>query len=216
MDYKAVYTENYFNGKDSFFYRLGYGRFSRPYFDNLFSPLKPYLRTIKKGKILDIGCAYGFMLQRFPDSFEKFGMDVSNHAIREASKRLPHAILKVGEAEREFPFQKDFFDVVICNDVLEHLEDPVKALEHIYKVLKKGGILYINTPNANWIRNMLFRYADIREHHISLFGHRALLDALANAGFAVQDHWTCVNIAPFFSLTFRSNLGTESAFICRK
>ncbi len=216
MDYKAVYTENYFSGRDSFFYRLGYGRFSKLYFDNLFSPLKPYLRTLKKGRVLDIGCAYGFMLQRFPDSFEKFGMDISDHAIKEARKRLPNAILKVGEAEREFPFRNDFFDVVICNDVLEHLEDPAKALEHIYRALKKGGILYINTPNANWIRNTLFRYADMQEHHISLLSHQALLDALIDAGFAVLDHWTWVNIIPFFSLTFRSNLGTESALICRK
>ncbi len=37
MDYKAVYTENYFSGRDSFFYRLGYGRFSKLYFDNLFN-----------------------------------------------------------------------------------------------------------------------------------------------------------------------------------
>ncbi len=216
MDYKAVYTKNYFSGKDSFFYSLGYGRFSTPYFNNLFNPLKSYLRNIGKGRVLDIGCAYGFMLQRFPDSFEKFGMDISDHAIAEAAKRLPHAVLKVGEAEKEFPFQKDFFDVVTCNDVLEHLEHPEKALEHMYEALKKGGILYINTPNLNALRKLLFQYADAKEHHISLLSHRKLLAALTNAGFTVLDHWTWVNIVPLFSLTFRSNLGTESAFICRK
>lgn len=216
MDYKAIYTENYFNGKASFFYGLGYGRFSKPYFNNLFYPLRPYLQNIRKGRALDIGCAYGFMLQRFPDSFEKFGMDISDHAIKEATKRLPNAVLKVGEAEKELPFQKNFFDVVTCNDVLEHLEHPTKALEHMYGALKKGGILYINTPNLNMLRRTLFGYADAREHHISLFSHQALLAALTNAGFIVQDHWTWVNIVPFFFLTFRSNLGTESGFICRK
>ena len=221
MDYKAVYTENYFSGKNSFFYRMGYGRFAASYFNDLFNPLRSYIRNIKKGRVLDIGCAYGFMLEKFPDSFEKFGMDISAHAIKEAASRLPNAMLKIGEAEKEFPFQKDFFDVVTCNDVLEHLEHPEKALEHMYGALKKGGILYINTPNLNRMRRVVFRYADAKEHHISLFGHRALLDALTGTGFIVLDHWTWVNIAPVFSLAlrslmFRSNLGTESAFICRK
>ena len=104
MDYKKVYTENYFNGKDSFFYSLGYGRLMKFYFKILFRSLRPYLQGIKQGKVLDVGCAYGLMLQKFPNSFEKFGVDISEHAITEAKKRLPKATLKVARAENDLPF----------------------------------------------------------------------------------------------------------------
>ena len=216
MDYKKIYTQNYFNGKNSFFYKLGYGRFQRFYFENLFRPLKQYLKGIKRGKVLDVGCAYGFMLQKFPDTFVKFGIDISDYAISQAKKRLPNAILKVGNVEDELPFQEDFFDIVICNDVIEHLENPSIVLKQIQRVLKTNGILYINTPNFNWIRKKVFAYADKKEHHISLFPYKALFDLLRKASFDIIDYWTYTSITFFFFIKFRSNLGHESAFICRK
>lgn len=117
MNYKKIYTRNYFNGKSSFFYKLGYGRFAKFYFDGLFKPLKSYLRSLNEGKVLDVSCAYGFMLKRFPDAFEKFGVDISDYAIAKAKRRLPKATFKVINAEDKLPFPKEFFEVVICNDV---------------------------------------------------------------------------------------------------
>ena len=216
MDYKKVYTQNYFSGKDSFFYSLGYGRFQKFYFKNLFKPLKPYLQHIKQARVLDVGCAYGFMLQKFPDTFEKFGLDISDHAINQAKNRLPQATLKVGGAEDKLPFPENFFDVVICNDVIEHLENPRIALENINKVLKKEGILYLNTPNFNWLRKKLFASADKKEHHISLLPHKTLFDLLTQVGFDIINHWTYTSITLFFFTKFHSNLGHESAFICKK
>jgi|SRR3989338_7391475 len=217
MNYKKIYNQDYFSGKDSFFYSLGYGRsFQNVYFQNIFNPLKKYLRDIKKGKVLDIGCAYGIMLKKFPTTFEKFGIDISKHAIDEAKKRMPEATFKVAGAEDPFPFPKSSFDVIISNDVLEHLENPRAALEHMHAALKRHGILYVNTPNFNWLRKNFFAYADKREHHISLFPHRKLEKLLEDVGFEVIDHWTYTSIPFFFFLAFRSNLGHESAFICRK
>ena len=205
MDYKKVYTENYFNGKDSFFYSLGYGRLMKFYFKILFRSLRPYLQGIKQGKVLDLGCAYGLMLQKFPSSFEKFGIDISEHAITEAKKRLPNATLKIAEAENDLPFPDNFFDVVVCNDVIEHLENPRVALENIRKVLKPDGILYLNTPNFNWLRKNIFSYADKKEHHISLLAHKTLFDLLTELGFNIINHCTYTNITFFFFVKFNSN-----------
>lgn len=216
MDYKKVYTENYFSGKDSFFYSFGYGNFQKTYFKNLFRSLKPYLKEIKQGKVLDVGCAYGFMLQKLPDSFEKFGVDISEHAIAEAKKRLPNATLKVSGAEETLPFPENFFDIIMCNDVIEHLENPRIALENIRRVLKRDGILYLNTPNLNWLRKNLFAHADKKEHHISLLPHKTLFDLLTEIGFNIIDHYTYTSITFFFFTKFHSNIGHESAFICKK
>ena len=73
MDYKTIYTKDYLNGKNSFFYKLGYGNFAKFYFNSLFRQLQPHLKNLESGNILDVGCAYGYMLQRFPSTFKKLG-----------------------------------------------------------------------------------------------------------------------------------------------
>jgi len=212
MNYEEIYNHEYFSGKGSFFYKLGYGRFAGIFFDNKYKQIAGY--TDKPGRVLDVGCAYGYMLQRFPDTFEKFGLDVSEHAIDVAKKSLPTATFAVGNAEDKLPFDEDFFDIILLNDVLEHLEYPKLALENIQRVLKKGGILYINTPNLNIIRKMIFKYPDKKEHHISLFSYSDLIVLLKNLGFDIVEHWTFLDI--FFYFRFKSNIGIESAFICKK
>jgi len=216
MDYKKVYTEDYFSGKNSFFYSHGYENVPGPYFSSMYRPLKPYLAKIQRGKVLDVGCAYGFMLEKFPDTFEKYGIDVSEHAILEARKRLPDALLTVGGAEEKLPFPDDYFDVIMTNDVLEHLENPKAALEQMCRVLKTGGILYINIPNLNWARRTFFADADRKEHHISLMTRVELLDMVKELGFTVINHWTFITFPFFFFPSFRSNMGIETACVIRK
>src|SRR3989338_4576347 len=124
MNYKKIYNQDYFSGKDSFFYSLGYGRlFQNVYFQNIFNPLKKYLRDIKKGKVLDIGCAYGIMLKKFPTTFEKFAIDISKHAIDEAKKRMPEATFKVAGPEAPSPLPKSSLAVFFSNVFLQHWEN---------------------------------------------------------------------------------------------
>jgi SAM-dependent methyltransferase len=212
MDYKGTYDRDYFTGKNSFFYKLGYGRFARFCFNNTFNQVAKHVKGT--GNVLDVGCAYGFMLQRFPESFQKFGIDVSKYAIEMAKERLPTATFKVGNAEDELPFEEDFFDMILLRDVLEHLENPKVALENIQKVLKKDGILYITTPNLNTVRKKIFKYADEKEHHVSLFPHLDLITLLNNLGFEIVERWTFLDLLVY--LRFTSDAGTESAFICVK
>jgi 2-polyprenyl-3-methyl-5-hydroxy-6-metoxy-1,4-benzoquinol methylase len=215
--YQQIYNEDYFNGKSSFFWMGGYGGYGllgKNYFNNLFRPLTPYLITKRGATVLDIGCAYGFMLERFPQNYRKFGVDVSAHAISVAEKRLPEGVFKVAGIESRVPYKKDFFDTIICNDVLEHLEKPKKALEQMWLSLRPRGILYLTTPNYNFLRKTLFVYPDKKEHHISLLPHQQLLDLLSEIGFKVIDHWTFFHLGLY--LRRDSNTGVESAIIARK
>lgn len=217
LSYQQIYNQDYFQGKNSFFWRVGYGgygKLSQRYFNNLFHPLKKYMDKSKKGRVLDVGCAYGFMLERFPQNFQKFGVDVSSFAINKAKKRLPEAQFKIGGIEEKIPFQKNLFDLIICNDVLEHLESPKKALVNITASLKSGGILYLTTPNYNFIRKTFFVYPDAKEHHISLLPHQTLLQLLNKTGLKILEHWTFIHL--FFYLRINSNFGIESAVICEK
>ncbi len=214
MNYKEVYTKDYFDGKETIFWKFGYGKFGVIYFYTTYRPLAKYIKKIRTGRVLDVGCAYGFMLQRFPNSFRKFGVDVSKYAVEIARKKLPSATFKIMGAEEKLPFKKDFFDIILFNDVLEHLENPEIALKNIFRMLKKGGILYITTPNLNIVRKKIFRNSDKKVHHISLFSHSSLISLLNGLGFKIVEHWTFINL--IFYMRFKSNLGIESAFICRK
>ncbi len=215
MNYKEIYNEDYFCGKTSFFYKFGYGKALTDYFKEIYKPIAKYAQKNGQGRVLDVGCAYGFMLEKFPDSYEKFGIDISEYAISIAMKKIFNATFKIAGAEDGLLFGENFFDIVIMNDILEHLEKPELALKNVFNALKKGGILYITTPNFNIIRKKVFSYADRKEHHISLFSHYDLEMLLKKTGFETIDHWTFWNIAVGL-LRFNSNKGSESAFICKK
>ena len=214
MDYQKIYNQDYFQGKNSFFYALGYGRFAGLFYCHTFAQIKKYVKKIKKGKVLDIGCAYGFMLKKFPSSWQKFGLDVSDYALTQAQKKLPQATFINAGAEDKPPFKKNFFDFILLTDVLEHLENPELALKNAYQLLKRGGLLYLTTPNLNWLRKKVFSYPDQIEHHISLFSHQQLKNLLKDLGFQIVDHWTFIVL--LFYLKFKTNFGLESAFIVKK
>ena len=62
------------------------------------------------------------------------------------------------------PFKDNFFDVVVCAWVLEHLSDPNKAFKEIYRVLKPGGKVIFITPNALNYNVWLIRLIPDRFH----------------------------------------------------
>lgn len=216
MNYQEIYNKDYFSGEKSFFYKGGYGKFVDRHFGVTYKQIVPYIYGMNEGKVLDIGCAYGFMLERFPDFFQKFGIDVSEYAISIAKKRLPDADLKTMGAEGDLPYEENFFDMVVVNDLLEHLENPRMALKNIYRILKKGGVLYITTPNLNLLRRIVFKYPDKKEHHISLFPRAELMHVLGSYDFKVEEHWTFINMQPLIYHRFASGYGSELGLICRK
>lgn len=212
MNYKKIYDKSYFDGKNSFFYKLGYKRVAKFHLYNLFKNFQSHIKHMRHGRVLDVGCAYGYMLRNFPDSFEKFGVDVSNHAINMAKTICADATYFVGGAEDPFPFPDHFFDVITCNDLLEHLENPAEALKNIKKILKKNGILYISTPNLNWFRKHVMSAADRMEHHISMMSHADLKSLLVRTGFQLIENKTFFP-AIFTRIKFSSNIGIESLFV---
>jgi len=101
-----------------------------------------------RGKLLDIGCGLGnfcrYMKARNPE-LEIWGVDFSPKAIELAKGIEPTINYLVADAYK-LPFEDNTFDVVCAQEVIEHLENPHKAIEEWKRVLKKYGELYITTP----------------------------------------------------------------------
>ncbi|MBN1595269.1 class I SAM-dependent methyltransferase, partial [candidate division FCPU426 bacterium] len=92
--------------------------------------------TVKR-RILDIGCAAGGTLYTLAGWGEVWGLDISPEAIALCrSWGIAKNRLVLGDAEKMACFSKDRFDLVTAVEIIEHLDNPGKALAEIKRVLK--------------------------------------------------------------------------------
>jgi len=103
------------------------------------------------GRSLDVGCGVGFAfeyLSRAQFQFQTHGVDISDEAIAIAKKRLSSDSQIQGLEQRlkaidsqTLPFEDNYFSLVTCFDVLEHLDvtDIEATLDEIYRVVRDGG-----------------------------------------------------------------------------
>ena len=114
------------------------------------SRLEFALKDLKKikGKILEVGCGGGGMVKAIkfyrPD-LKVIGVDISKKAISEA-KKDPHRVNFFLADAYNLPFRDKSFEAVLMFDFLEHLDDPLKSLAEVYRVLKPKGIFSSFTP----------------------------------------------------------------------
>ncbi|MCK4594601.1 class I SAM-dependent methyltransferase [bacterium] len=122
------------------------------------------------GPILDTGCGGGELVielaKAFPD-LELTGLDLSPELVKIAEERAgeegPFSNLRfeVGDATR-MPFPDGSFGMVICQDVLQIVEDPVALVNELERVLQPGGRLSIASLKRSWlavfIRPLRFAY----------------------------------------------------------
>lgn len=137
------------------------------YFQNRYGMQKIYDIIKNKSeqnlKILDIGCGNCQLLNALRDlGHQVYGLDLS--AIRVLKNRKILKNIEFGYAE-EMPFGDNFFDIVIAQEVLEHVFDLKKVLSEIKRVLKKNGETYIQVPYKNYIES---------NNHLRLFSMETL------------------------------------------
>jgi ubiquinone biosynthesis O-methyltransferase len=105
-------------------------------------------------KVLDIGCQYGvFSFYLAQKGAKVTGMDISRRWIdrcrREAEDKYGDKELDflVGDAQ-QLPFEDKSFDIVVCSEVVEHVDHPGNVMSEINRVLVPGGVLVLSTPNT--------------------------------------------------------------------
>ncbi|MBN1358780.1 class I SAM-dependent methyltransferase [Candidatus Bathyarchaeota archaeon] len=130
--------------------------------------------NIKVNKVLDVGCAFGFLLKELSSVFDELhGFDISEFAIGKAKQVVPEASLKIHSLEDPLPYADNSFDCITAIDVLEHTKNFEKNFEEIVKKLKKGGYLIVSTPLDEWPRRY-FGFLDKDKTHISVLQEQEL------------------------------------------
>ena len=106
------------------------------------------LRTLQpvRPKVLDLGCGTGWLTARLSQLGEAMGIDLSETAIAVAKSMFPGPTYIAGNLY-ELSLPAKHFDVVVCQEVIAHVEDQQKLLEQISTVLTPGGYLIITTAN---------------------------------------------------------------------
>ena len=154
-------------------------------------------------RILDIGCGNGHLLYQFKDNFKQIiGLEYSPHRLQQTSINLQglNFLGIQGSAENMEAIATGSIDLIISADTIEHVPDVYMAAAEMFRVLKPGGCLVINTPNIAFIKKrvllLLGRFPSTSQPnegigsyilfdggHLHYFTFRSLRIILENAGF---------------------------------
>jgi methionine biosynthesis protein MetW len=104
-------------------------------------------------RILDIGCGDGALTARIKEianATETYGIDLDPKKVKTALSRGIDA-LQLDIDANDFPFIDNYFDLVYCGELIEHLKDPDHLIDEIRRILRANGLCLIDTPNlAAW------------------------------------------------------------------
>ncbi len=143
-----------------------------------------------RGRLLDVGCSFGFLLSMAKErGFEPAGVDLSLNAVRYARERLRVPVHQGTVFDAKFP--DGAFDVVTMVGVFEHIPNPLETLGEISRLLRPGGLLAVEVPNANFnlLRGRLHASWFYIGTHLLNFTPRALVRALELSGFRCAKLW---------------------------
>jgi SAM-dependent methyltransferase len=135
-------------------------------------------------RILDVGCAFGGFLAWMPDTWDRFGIDVSSFAIQRGERA--HSGLHLAAATLDTnPFSGPF-DVVTSFDVIEHIENLETVAASIDKLLKPGGLFVFVVPTYDGPLGPVVHLLDRDPTHIHKTNRKFWLDWAARH-FEVQE-----------------------------
>jgi len=147
---------------------------------NYYRELIQIAKLTKPNKILDVGCGEGETIVKLKQSKigkTLEGIDNSQDALKIGRKIYPGINIKDGDIYK-LPYKDNSFDLVICTEVLEHLDNPKKALAELRRISSK--YILLSVPNEPFFIMANF----LRGKYIKRFGnHPEHINHWTNPGF---------------------------------
>ena len=147
----------------------------KPYYDKIYGSAKKKYSFNQEDEIADIAGGNGFFANYLGVKNCTL-LDVSDSGLKIARDSFGYNAVKCDLVNGEWPVKNNSFDIVICNEFLEHVWHPSIALSKINKILKKGGKIYIGQPNV----------APDGSHHVRHIKYGYLKFILEENGFKIK------------------------------
>ncbi len=148
----------------------------------------------RRGRVLEVGCAEGRFLAALPGVTERWGIEPSPAAVvaRERLDRVFQCPFEAAEAE----LPAGYFDVVICNDVIEHMPDADYFFGRIGRYMAPGAVLVGSIPNVRFYQNLFefliekdWEYRDwgiLDRTHFRFFTEKSLRKTIGRGGLEIR------------------------------
>lgn len=189
---KSAYDEAYFEGRSSnYWWTVGsYGNLGQ--FPHWKAMLKLIQQYRKGGRLLDVGCAYGFLIREASKHFESHGIDVSDFAVKKSKQYCRGNVSRASASC--LPFKDESFDAITLVDTLEHVPDFNNCLKDVVRALKKGGVLLVQLPNPLVWTHVCARFGLDDKTHVNNFRLEQWQRVLLENGVKVE---RCLGFAAF-------------------
>ncbi len=136
----------------------------------------------KKGKILEVGCGLGYFTYALAKAgYDVLGIDVSDEAIKEAKERYGDYFLN--EDFFTLDSSKGKYDAILMIELIEHVDNPQRYLEHAKSLLAEGGRVIVTTPNRSWYGDNVLWSSDLPPVHLTWFSESGLISLAKGVGY---------------------------------
>lgn len=166
----------------------------RAYYGGVWLRRLAALRPEQPLDVLDAGCGAGdflYALLSERSDVRATGVDLNRKLLNYSNDRLPHLPFSQVSVQ-ELPFESSTFDVVVSNQVVEHLPSPEQFFAEAHRVLKPDGLLMFATPNLDSLAVKVLKDAwhGYRYDHIALKTGSEWRAACTAANFDVLEDGT--------------------------
>lgn len=159
-------------------------------FNKIFSLFIPkdnsLIDNVPNGRFLDIGCGNGSRLLKMKKlGWQVFGVELNTFAYQ---KCINNDLNVQNKPLEQSAFKDNYFDVIYMSHLIEHLNNPEEIINICSNLLKKGGKLYINTPNNNALGKKIFKkywFANEVPRHIILYSKKGIEKLIGNYKFQI-------------------------------
>lgn len=157
--------------------------------------------------LVDLGCADGAILRGASEAFRhRYGIDIALRGTCGAPSLGLH-ILRA-DLNKKIPLGDQVADVVVANQVIEHIADVVGFVQEVYRITKPNGRCIITTPNIRYIKNIASLVfsgygprtaggntldGDWDDGHVHYFTHKDLRELFENCGFGVVQSFALID-----------------------
>ncbi len=169
---------------------------SADYYQNTREDLIPFIPE-HYTKVLEIGCGEGnfWNLLKQQESLEIWGVE-PNPSASIIARRKAHQLYESSFDECAEGLPNNYFDLIICNDVIEHMPDHDRFFEQIKKKMSANGHLIGSMPNVRYypvLRNLIFKkdwpYEDagvLDRTHLRFFTAKSMRRTFEEHDFTIE------------------------------